>query len=170
MNAHEFKNLFLPYHQELFALARRLLGNTQDAEDVLQEAYLKLWTKRSELRELTQPRPYCIKLVRNLCLDRIRNTRWEDVGESPENLSHDTAHDVSHHIEMHNEAEWVSALIKELPPNQKQVIEMRDLCECSYQEIEQATGLAPTHIRVLLSRARKNIREQFYKLTKHENR
>ena len=170
MNAHEFKTRFLPYHQELFALARRLLGNTQDAEDLLQEAYLKLWTKRSELTNMTQPHLFCIRMVRNMCLDRIRSTRWVDVGKSPENLSHEMVHEVSHHIETHNEAEWIRTLIKELPPNQKKVIELRDLCECSYQEIEQATGLAPTHIRVLLSRARKTIREQFKKLTRHENR
>ena len=43
MDASDFKRKFLHYHQKLYRVAFRLLGNTQDAEDMVQETYLKLW-------------------------------------------------------------------------------------------------------------------------------
>ena len=47
MDANQFKEQFLPYHAKLYRVAFRLMGNTQDAEDMVQEAYLKLWKKPS---------------------------------------------------------------------------------------------------------------------------
>ena len=47
MDAREFKRRFLPCHQKLYRVAFRLMGNAQDAEDMVQEAYLRLWKKRN---------------------------------------------------------------------------------------------------------------------------
>ena len=52
MDAAEFKQQFLPYHRKLYRVAFRLTGNPQDAEDMVQEAYLKLWNKRDELADV----------------------------------------------------------------------------------------------------------------------
>ena len=59
-------------------------------------------------------------------------------------------------------------LISRLPENQRQVIRLRGIDDCSMDEIEQITGLNAVNIRVLLSRARKIIREQFDKYYAHE--
>lgn len=48
MDAESFKNEFLPYHRKLYSVAYRLLENAADAEDLVQEAYLKLWDKRGK--------------------------------------------------------------------------------------------------------------------------
>ena len=52
MDTAEFKQQFLPYHRKLYRVAFRLTGNPQDAEDMVQEAYLKLWNKRDELADV----------------------------------------------------------------------------------------------------------------------
>ena len=52
MDTAEFKKQFLPYHRKLYRVAFRLTGNPQDAEDMVQEAYLKLWNKRDELADV----------------------------------------------------------------------------------------------------------------------
>lgn len=49
MDAESFKKEFLPYHRKLYCIAYRLLENAADAEDLVQEAYLKLWDKREGL-------------------------------------------------------------------------------------------------------------------------
>ena len=64
MDANQFKEQFLPYHAKLYRVAFRLMGNTQDAEDMVQEAYLKLWKKRDELpNDIQSMESYCITLV-----------------------------------------------------------------------------------------------------------
>ena len=69
MDAAEFKQQFLPCHQKLYRTAYRLMGNSRDAEDMVQEAYLKLWNKRNELTEILNPEAYCVVFIKNLCYD-----------------------------------------------------------------------------------------------------
>lgn len=57
MDTAEFKQQFLPYHRKLYRVAFRLTGNPQDAEDMVQEAYLKLWNKRDELADVLNTEP-----------------------------------------------------------------------------------------------------------------
>ena len=54
MDAESFKKEFLPYHRKLYCIAYRLLENAADAEDLVQEAYLKLWDKREVYFEQTE--------------------------------------------------------------------------------------------------------------------
>lgn len=60
MDTAEFKQQFLPYHRKLYRVAFRLTGNPQDAEDMVQEAYLKLWNKRDELADVLNTEAYCV--------------------------------------------------------------------------------------------------------------
>lgn len=75
MEANEFKNKFLPHHAMMYRTAYAFLHNSQEAEDILQEAFLKLWLKREELDVIDNTEAYCITLVRRLCLDLIRNRK-----------------------------------------------------------------------------------------------
>jgi len=73
-------------------------------------------------------------------------------------------------LEIKDDARQVKAIIAQLPEQQQKVIILRDVKECSFEEIEHITGLNAINIRVLLSRARKKIREQFNKLNNYESR
>ena len=64
MDAESFKNEFLPYHRKLYSVAYRLLENAVDAEDLVQEAYLKLWDKREGLTVISNPEAFSVTLVR----------------------------------------------------------------------------------------------------------
>lgn len=162
MDANDFKRLFLPYHRKLYRVAFRLLGNVQDAEDMVQEAYLKLWKRREELpSDIESWEAYCITLTKNLCYDALRSSQLEEDGRLPEELNLATDTDLAREVELKDEVGQMRKLIDELPPPQRQVMIMRDIDDCPYEEIEQQTGLSAVNIRVLLSRARKKIREQF---------
>ena len=58
MDAESFKRMFLPCHAKLYGVACRLLENAEDAEDLIQEAYLKLWSKREELTLISNPEAF----------------------------------------------------------------------------------------------------------------
>ena len=66
MNAQEFKQRFMPFHRLLYRVAFHLTGNVQDAEDLLQDTYLKLWQKRDDIREEAVNQAYLVTLMRNL--------------------------------------------------------------------------------------------------------
>ncbi len=78
MDAAEFKQQFLPYHRKLYRTAFRLTENPQEAEDMVQEAYLKLWNKRDELAGVLNTEAYCVTLVKNLCYDALRRSRPDE--------------------------------------------------------------------------------------------
>lgn len=76
MDAESFKKEFLPYHHKLYCVAYRLLENAADAEDLVQEAYLKLWDKREGLTVISNPEAFSVTLVKNMCLDLLRSGKY----------------------------------------------------------------------------------------------
>lgn len=169
MNADSFKQQFLPYHRKLYRVAFLLTRNSLDAEDLVQEAYLKLWRKRNDLpTDINRWEAYCITLLKNLYYDSQRVSHLEENGKTPDELQLLSEHNVAKEIEQRDEMNQIRKLIELLPEQQRKVIRMRDIDDRPYEEIEQTTGLSAIHIRVLLSRARKKIREQFKEIANYE--
>lgn len=174
MDASEFKKIFLPCHKKMYRVAFSILNNSQDAEDIVQEAYLKLWKKRDELTCINSPEAFCVILVRNLCMDFIRSNHSSDEDSIDDELSDinkvtkclDNNEDVMISIENRSDARMLRHLINQLPCTQKTVIWLRDINDCSFDEIEKATGLSSVNIRATLSKARKKVREQFYNIVR----
>ena len=170
MDANEFKRRFLPCHQKLYRVAFHLMGNAQDAEDMVQETYLRLWKKRKELPpDIENMEAYSVVIIRNLCLDALKAPQIEEEEHRPIgelNVPHTGS--LIREVELKDEANIVKRIIETLPEQQQQVVMMRDVDDCSYEEIEQATGLSSVNVRVLLSRARKKIREQFNAINSYE--
>lgn len=169
MDAESFKNEFLPYHRKLYCVAYRLLENAADAEDLVQEAYLKLWDKREGLTVISNPEAFSVTLVKNMCFDLLRSGKYV---LSRQTVELTAAQDVSQsdNLEVRDEVRQVKDIIAHLPEQQQRIVNLRDVKGCSYEEIEQVTGLNSTNVRVLLSRARKRIREEFNKWNNYESR
>ena len=164
MPASLFKQLLLPLYPRLQRVALRLLGNAEDAEDMVQEVYMKLWNKRDALPDVQDVEAYCVTLTKNMCIDRLRMAEMEkaDVDEVPTMLA--ATDDVEAQVERHDDVEQVKQIIGTLPEHQQQVIILRDMEDCSFEEIAEQTGLTAVNIRMLLSRARRTIRERFKRL------
>ena len=169
MDANNFKQKFLPYHRKLYRVAFQLTGNAQDAEDMVQETYLKLWKKRNELPlNIAHAEAYCVTFIKHLCYDKLRLIHPEEDERPPEELHLAENSNIAHEVELRDEVNQVMTLIEQLPEQQKQIMRMRDVEDLPYEEIEKATGLTSVNIRVLLSRARKKIREQFLEIKNYE--
>ncbi len=161
MPASLFKQLLLPLYPRLQRVALRMLGNVEDAEDMVQEVYMKLWGKREELPDVQNMEAYCVALTKNMCIDRLRLAEVDrvDVDDVPLLLA--AADDVASLLERQDAVEQVKLIIETLPEKQQQVITLRDIRDCTFEEIEEQTGLTAVNVRALLSRARKTIRERF---------
>ena len=166
MDAREFKQRFMPYHRLLYRVAYRLTENAQDAEDLLQDTYLKLWQKRNDLKEEAMNEAYLITMMRHLFYDQQRlkhidtSKVLEEVAEPPDEQSLDRQ------IDSHDEASKMEGLIQQLPERDGKIIRMHLMEERSYEEIEQDTGLSQGNIRIIVMRTRQKLKQQFIHLTK----
>lgn len=161
MPASLFKQLLLPLYPRLQRVALRMLGNVEDAEDMVQEVYMKLWGKREELTDVQNMEAYCVALTKNMCIDRLRLAEVDRVDVDDVPLSLAAADDVASQLERQDAVEQVKLIIETLPEKQQQVITLRDIRDCTFEEIEEQTGLTAVNVRALLSRARKTIRKRF---------
>lgn len=160
MEAETFKQRFLPFHPKLYRIALALVESPEDAEDILQEAYARLWSKRASLEAVQNPEAFAITIVRNLCLDFLRSPRSNSRSEPLEAITLPSEDSPDRQVELRDQLRQVHRLIEELPPNQRQVIRLRGMEDCSLEEIAQITGFSDANVRTLLSRARKYIKEK----------
>jgi RNA polymerase sigma-70 factor (ECF subfamily) len=161
MDSKTFKQNFLPLHPKLYRIAFAMTGNSFDAEDVLQDAYLRLWNKREELEDIRSAEAFCITMVKRLCLDVLRAARPQDNLDNVQ-LSADLSPEKE--VVEKDMLQTVQGLIDRLPTNQRQVLRLSCIDGCTQEEIEEITGLTGVNVRVLLSRARKTIKEKVNKL------
>jgi RNA polymerase sigma factor, sigma-70 family len=169
MDSNSFKRQFLSFHPKLYRIAFALVENTEDAEDILQDTYCKLWDRRKELKYIKNPEAYCVTLVKNSCFDLLRslkhNIAREDINE---NVLQQTESSPEKKMIEQDNFEIIKGIIDELPENQRQIIRLKGMKDCSMDEIEEITGLTAINIRVLLSRARKTIRNKMDKQLSYE--
>ena len=166
MNAQEFKQRFMPFHKLLYRVAFHLTGNVQDAEDLLQDTYLKFWQKRDDIRAEAVNQAYLVTLMRNLLRDQQRLKHIDSSAELRNELSPPDERSLEGQIAARDEASQMKSLINQLPKRDKEIIRMHLMEERTYDEIEQDTGLSQGNIRIIVMRTKQKLKQQFIKLTK----
>lgn len=153
---------FADIRQRLMALAKRMLGNEEDAEDTVQDAFCRLWQRREKLESRQEVEGTSFVTVRNLCVDnKRRNSKMNEV--SLDDNSTEAGFIESDEFEI-NERMAVYTEVKDimnryLSDVQRQVILLREYEGKSYDEISEQLGIQPATARMHVSRARKLIRE-----------
>jgi RNA polymerase sigma-70 factor (ECF subfamily) len=158
MTAESFKQQYFSLHPKLYGIAYTIIKNEEDAEDVVQDAYCKLWDEREKLAEINKPEAYCCTLVKHLCFDFLRSPKISRNDSITDYDFADEAETVENHIINTETVQQIKQHIKKLPEKQRQVLHLRSFGECSLEEIEKITGENPVNVRVLLSRARNTLR------------
>lgn len=158
-DATQFKEIYLPYGRMMYAEAVRLLGDAKEAEDAVQDVYVRLWQRRDALGTVDNKRAYVMAMVRNRCLTLLEGRPAGRVDlDAPEASGVGT--DGADHA-VRDRAELVMKLIEALPSSQRVVITMHDVEGRPNDEIVRDTGLSADNVRQLLSRARRAIRSRF---------
>ena len=165
MDAREFKQRFMPHYRLLYRVAYRLTGNAQDAEDLLQDTYLKLWLKRDDLTEKAETQAYLVTLMRNLFLDQRRRKQIDTSADIDHHAEPPDEQSLDRQIDTRDEAETMEQLIQQLPERDGNIVQMHLVEGRTYDEIEQDTGLSQGNIRIIVMRARQKLKQQFQKLT-----
>jgi RNA polymerase sigma-70 factor (ECF subfamily) len=160
MKSSEFKLLVMPYSDRIYRMAFRLMGNREEAEDIVQEVYLKLWGMRAELGNYRSIEALCIRITRNLGLDMLRRRKVNQEAMKTERSRAGGYMDLpSDNLEKEEEARIVHTLIAALPEPQRSLVHLRHLEGKEYEEIAEMVNMNVNAIRVSISRARKQMRE-----------
>lgn len=163
MVAKDFKKEVLPISSKLLRFATQFLKDEEEAKDVVQDVFLKLWQKKEHLAEIENIEAFAVRMVRNRCLDILRANKTITFDlDSRKNIPEETI-DVHLKLELSETAQTIKELINELPGLQRQVMYLRDVKQYSYEEISGITELNANAIRVNLSRARKKVRDELLK-------
>ena len=143
----------------LYRMAYSIVGNRTDAEDAVQELYMKLWAARSSLDGIRNPVAYGLSLLKNICIDRIRRREVRktvrlDVGiqasESPPDKR----------MADKDLLKLILEEIDRLPEKQAEVMRLAVLEDLGYGDISKRTGLSQVHVRVLASTARNTLKRK----------
>lgn len=149
----------MPFKDKLFRLAKRLLVSREEAEDATQEVLLKLWSKKAKMENYNNVEAFAMTMTKNFCLDRLKSKQASNLKLVHSNYGDDN-NSLQKSIEAKDSVNWVEKIMNELPEQQKMVLQLRDIEQYTFEEIEELLGMKPTAIRVALSRARKTVRER----------
>ncbi len=168
MEIEDFNSKIIPVRDKLYRFAWSLLQNREEAQDALQEVFMKLWSQRDRLDLVENHEAYAMKIMKNLCLDRLkffkgkRMVELDDRQATSDNITPFTS------MSFDNLKDLMMKLFSTLPEQQRIVIHMRDIEHCTFEEIEEVTGLSINNIRVTLSRARQNVKSSYMKIKNYE--
>ncbi|HEY7210415.1 MAG TPA: RNA polymerase sigma-70 factor [Bryobacteraceae bacterium] len=145
-----------------FAIAYRMLGSVADAEDIVQEAQLRLFRAQQEGTAIDSPRAYLAAVTTRLAIDQLRSARARResyVGTwLPEPVIEERGSDVSRETEM---AESLSmaflTILEALTPLERAVFVLREAFDYGYDEIAEIVGKSEANCRQLFTRARKHL-------------
>src|SRR3974390_67854 len=151
-----FRQLTGRHLPAMLGLARRILGNAADAEDVAQEAMLRVWTHAPRWQPLAAFRTWLTRVVVNLCLDRKRRAPWvelEAAGELVDPAPH--AGDAAEHDERER---LLAAAVAELPGRQRTAIVLTYSEGMSNAQVAEILDTTVSAVETLLVRGKQNLR------------
>jgi len=166
MSIEEFKSAIIPLRENMLIVALKMLQQEEDAEDVVQESLLRLWSMRSHWTKIDNPGGFAMQMVKNACIDKLRMQR-ATVDVATLNLHLEETNPYIE-LEQQDAAGLIKRIIEQLPELQRRIILMRDVDGYELNEIATITGTQVAAVTMNLSRARKRVREKFLRIMNYE--
>lgn len=159
MKRHEYNIVVKEHSNKLYGYALKFLRSSEDAQDIVQDVFEKLWINRKKV-EVEKAKSWMFTCAHNAMLNLInkkQRTQFPGDDKLPENCRKD--------VSVFESKQLVDRAVNILPPIQKSVILLRDLEGYSYEEIGQILQLSDSQVKVYLFRARNKIKKQLKGLT-----
>jgi RNA polymerase sigma-70 factor (ECF subfamily) len=158
-----FDRLVRITHSEAYALAVRLTGSTEDARDVVQEAYLRAYKGVGRFRGEALFSTWLYRIVANCAtthLSRRQRHRHDHLGPHDDVVDTRPDHDPVLQGDLADLRENLDAAIRDLPARLRSVVVLRDMYDLPHETIAAELGISVTAAKVRLHRARRRLREQ----------
>ena len=166
MTTEQFQQQILPHKNKLFRFAKVYL-NEADAKDVVQEVMLTAWEKIDDPRSVKNLEAWCMTLTRNKSLNMLKKKGRNYLQLADQyDLSSGAANPLKKTVDR-EVAGKIRGIIASLPEKQRAVITLRDVEGYSYKEMAKVLKLEMNHVKVLLFRARKQVKEQLTRINNY---
>ena len=153
MTPEEFIDLYLQLEEGLYRMAFRLLESQAEAEDAVQDLFIKIWSRIDSLERVSYPQAWCLTLMRNHCIDRLRAKAGQQTVPVEENLPAEEELERSARMKR----AWEAVLA--LPPKSRELLRLRLVEDLSYEEISRQTGLSQNALRVAFHRLKNHLKK-----------
>ena len=140
----------------MLGLARRILGNAAEAEDVAQEAFMRVWTHAPRWQPLAQFRTWLARVVTNLCLDRKRRAPWVELEAAGDIV--DPAPGAGEKTENRERERMLAAAIEKLSVRQRSAIVLTYGEGMSNAQVAEILDTSVSAVETLLVRGKQNLR------------
>lgn len=158
----QFKLDYLPLQPTMQRMAEALLGNEDDAADVVQDCFVTLWSEREKLRRVVNREAWCITLVKRRCVDLLRKRKpTVEIDERTMALAEEQTHDDEERLRL------AKSFIDQLPERQAQAVRMKHYDAADTDRIAAAMHITPGNVYTLLSRAYSTLKQM---ILEYENR
>jgi RNA polymerase sigma factor (sigma-70 family) len=155
---HAFEVLFDRYHSRLLAFCRHMLRSTEDAEDVLQEVFVKAHAAMLADERPINARPWLYRIARNRCLNHLRRPVADGV-DTMDVLPSENGVTTADRVQKREDFRALVEDVSELPETQRTALLLRELDALSYEEIATAMDTTVPAVKSLLVRARMSLAE-----------
>ncbi|MDR0938087.1 MAG: RNA polymerase sigma factor [Mediterranea sp.] len=163
-----FKNDILPLKDKLFRLALRITSDRAEAEDIVQETLIRVWSKRDEWGEMDSIEAYSLTVARNLAIDRSQRKEARNLELTPGMAEAAADSDEPQaRLEHAEKMVLIDRLMNELPEKQRLIMQLRDIEGESYKRIAHVLNLTEEQVKVYLFRARQKVRQGFLKIDEY---
>lgn len=160
MGQRAFEELFKTYFNPLMAFSRRILGNEDDAREVVHQVFINLWEKRDEIDTTVSLKSYLFTSVNNRSLNVIRDRKKFSSEEVPEEAEE---WDAESRLEAMELEEQVRGAIEALPERCREIFKLNRFEGLRYGEIASQLDLSVKTVENQMSKALKILREQLGK-------
>jgi RNA polymerase sigma-70 factor (ECF subfamily) len=156
----QFKNEILPLQATMQRMAESLLGNEDDAADVVQDCFVSLWTERDKLERVVNKEAWCVTLVKRKCVDLLRKRR--------PTVEIDDRMDLEVEDDRADEERLTLAMkfIDRLPERQARAVRLKHFDACDTQSIATAMQISEGNVYTLLSRAYNGLKQMILEYEK----
>ncbi len=164
MTRTDFNDLVRQKSRILYGIAFRILRSQEEAEDAVQEVFIKLWNQGDKVDSYNNVDAVTVTMLKNFCIDQIRKKKHfvheETENQNIQNFDSESPHQLLENSETQS---ILIHIIDQLPDLYKDAIRLREIEGLSYEEIAEKTQQNINTLRVTISRARKLIRDEFNK-------
>lgn len=154
-----FRELYVRHNRQVLAFAIHLTHSAVDAEDILQDTFLKLWTSRANLPEIDRVDNYIFMMARNRTLDHLRKVAqqqklidqvWANISEISEELEQQ--------LDARESKQLISKALETLSPQKQTVFQLSRQQGLSHEEIAQQLRLSKSRVKNLLVETLRHVR------------